>query len=71
MKQCTKRKRARDSKRWMCGRKRWFATEEEASEQATMMAVANGLTGFRGNGELRPYLCPHCDRWHVGHGRVR
>lgn len=36
-----------------------------AGAMAQLRALA--ASGYATRGAMHPYLCPHCDRWHVGH----
>lgn len=45
-----------------CGSKRAY-TKPEAKKAAKTFAM------HRGGEKIRPYRCPHCERWHLGHRR--
>ena len=47
-----------------CEHKRRYDTQEEAAAEAfNTRDRSGGVT----NGGIRPYPCPHCHGWHVGH----
>jgi hypothetical protein len=49
-------------RRRQCGGKHRWQSETIARNYATAL-------GWKGLGVLRPYLCKHCQYWHVGHER--
>lgn len=50
--------------RWVTGncktRKRVYVSRAAGKSAAKLLAK-------QGQGNLRPYVCPHCDEWHIGH----
>ena len=47
-----------------CGSgKRAYASRAAGKAAARLLAK-------RGYGNMRPYTCPHCDLWHIGHQRL-
>jgi hypothetical protein len=56
-----KKRLFRDDPRRQCRGKRAYDTK------ATAKKVLRDSQGLRGRGRLRPYACPHCGLWHIGH----
>lgn len=64
------RRKGRKGLRRGCGKKIGYANEAQARN-----AVKSILRGERKNPEkirngfLKPYKCPHCEKWHVGRSK--
>ena len=56
----SKRRRRRVAARH-CESKRTYATHSEAWA-VTLFRLAHGMSA-----DVRPYRCPYCCRWHLGH----
>ena len=50
--------------RWTTGT---CKTNKRVYETRSAGKTAAKLLAKKGYGNLRPYICPHCDEWHIGH----
>ncbi len=55
-----------------CGSKIAYDSQGAAAKAARSTLRRNGFSGRQKTDRaLRPYLCPHCGKWHIGHKPAR